>query len=178
MKIKSDSNRAKLQSKHFGCNHRRLPSGLPSKLGAGRANTRDYIANRCVLLKYASASRVAEGARGLAHGAFCTRGTMNELEALPAELGFADTLISVEFPALKRNQARSLEGSVGAGKRGGRGEPWLAVPIQQCWGARKRLQEPKLRGCMAPQPSVGKGLVPEGCWWEPGDSQDKGTTRV
>lgn len=121
MKIKSDSNRAKLQSKHFGCNHRRLPSGLPSKLGAGRANTRDYIANRCVLLKYASASRVAEGARGLAHGAFCTRGTVNELEALPAELGFADTLISVEFPALKRNQARSLEGSVGAGKRGGRG---------------------------------------------------------
>lgn len=95
-----------MQSKHFGCNHRRVPSGLPSKLGAGRANTRDYIANRCVLLKYASASRVAGGAAGMACGAFCTRGTVKESAALPAELGFAGTLISVEFPALECNQAR------------------------------------------------------------------------
>lgn len=117
-----------MQSKHFGCNHWRVPSGLPSKLRAGRANTRDYIANRCVLLKYASASRVASGARGLARGSFCTRGTVKELEAPAAELGFADTLISVEFPDLGGSQARrNFEESFGFPGRERGGEPQLAV---------------------------------------------------
>jgi len=42
----------------------------------------------------------------MACGAFCTRGTVKESAAPPAELGFAGTLISVEFPALECNQAR------------------------------------------------------------------------
>lgn len=43
-----------------------------------------------------------------------TRGTANEFEAPPAELGFADTLISAEFPDLKGSRARrNFEASVG-----------------------------------------------------------------
>lgn len=81
-----------------------------------------------MLLKYASASRVASGARGLARGSFCTRGTVKELEAPAAELGFADTLISVEFPDLGGSQARrNFEESFGFPGRERGGEPRLAV---------------------------------------------------
>lgn len=39
---------------------------------------------------------------------------MNEFEAPPAELGFADTLISVEFPDLEGSQVRrNFEESIG-----------------------------------------------------------------
>lgn len=42
----------------------------------------------------------------MACGAFCTQGTVKESAALAAELGFAGTLISVEFPAPEYSQAR------------------------------------------------------------------------
>lgn len=47
---------------------------------------------------------------------------MNEFEAPPAELGFADTLISVEFPDLEGSQARrNFEESIGFPGREERG---------------------------------------------------------
>lgn len=84
-----------------------------------------------MLLKYASAIRVAPGARGIARGSFRTRGTVKEFEAPAAELGFADTLISVEFPDLGGSQVRrNFEESFGfpGREQGGRGEPQFLVP--------------------------------------------------
>lgn len=107
-----------MQSKHFSCNHGRVPSGLPSKPGAGRANTRDYGADRCASLKYASASRVISGAGGFARGSFCTHGSNCGFEAPPAKLGFAAALISVEFLHLGGSRARrNFEESVGFPRR-------------------------------------------------------------
>lgn len=87
----------------------RGPGGLPSKHQVRRANTRDYMANRCALLKYASAgSSVLEEARGPARRASGAPGRGWGWGLGPAgKPRVTDTLISVVFPALRCNQARS-----------------------------------------------------------------------
>lgn len=103
--------------------HRESPGGLPSKRQVRRANTGDYIASRCALLKYASAGSVLKEARGPALQACLAREGMGT--SLAAKPRVTDTLISVVFAALRCNQARSeSEQSFLFPGRQRRKEPW------------------------------------------------------
>lgn len=66
---------------------------------------RDYIASRCALLKYASASSVLAEAGGPVHTACWPREGVGTRPAAGPTV--TDTLISIVFPALRCNQARS-----------------------------------------------------------------------
>lgn len=98
---------SKITKQTLWLEHRESPGGLPSKRQVRRANTRDYIASRCALLKYASAGGVLKEARGPALQA-CLAQLREGMGSSPAaKPRVTDTLISIVFAALRCNQARA-----------------------------------------------------------------------